>query len=202
MNKDFILNSGKRFHIRCVTGTVISNTTWSETQIKSTQNPGYVSSSGIMVGGGTNVRSTTVEKADVWLRTDDGKEECFRLNHNVLQTREGHRLSILVGAVAEKEPNVLLAIYQFNNEKLFDFTQSNRGGGILLSSGLKSIWMEALRWAFYCGCVAFIMGIPLIPIVAFLVHRNKKNVLKELSSHIGGMVESAKAAEMKRAAVA
>ena len=191
MIKEFALNNGKNFVIRCVTGTVIDNKTWSETEIKSSQNPGYVTKSGVMIGGGTKVSSSTIEKQDVWLRTDDGKEECFRLNHNVLQTRQGHRLSIAVGGVRGKEPNALLGIYKFNDGKTIDFTQTNRGTGILFASGLSNPWIQALRWAFYCGCVATVIGVVLIPIGAFLVYSSRKKSLKELSTHLNAVFNEA-----------
>lgn len=184
MVRDFTLSNGKNFTIRCITGSVIDSKTWSETNISSSQNPGYVTSSGVMIGGGTSISSSTIEKQEVWLRTDEGKEECFRLNHNVLQTRQGHRLSIAVGGVSGKEPNALLGIYKYNDNKIIDFTNSNRGSGILFASGLSNPWMQGLRWGFYCGCVATVIGIVLIPIGATLVHMNRKKTLKELSTHL------------------
>lgn len=191
MQKIFTLSNGKKININYLKGDVIEEKDWSEEKINSTSSPGFVTKGGVIIGGGTTVRSETIARQNIWLRLEDGKEQCFSTQNRQIPTRSGHKIIMITGGVEDKKNGAFLAAYLFNGNETVDFMQGGFGRATLLGSGLASpIWI-GLRTMFYCGCVATMIGIPLIPIVMYVTHRKHKTISKELAQHVLGSMPEA-----------
>lgn len=79
-----------------LSGTVISEKTWSETRVSSTGGGGYMGPYGGQISA-PNVRTQVTAKRELWLKGDDEKEHSIRLTGSLLPVREGHRVSVLWG---------------------------------------------------------------------------------------------------------
>ena len=186
MKKNIVLTNGKNVTVNYVEGIVLEQKDWTDQKITSSAAPGYVGKNGIMMGGGTKISSETIFRQKIWLRLESGEDISFDTQNRVVPAREGHTVIMITGHVNQNKPGSFLGAYTYNGDKKIDFMQGGYSRAALLGTGLASVAGIMVRTAFYCGCVATMIGIPLIPVVAYLTYQKQKSLSKELSEKVFG----------------
>jgi len=187
MTERFSVAQGKALEVRFVVGTVIEQKGWTEThQTGTTQHAGYVAGSGAVIGGGTTVNTVEIARQEVWVRHDDGQEECINFFKQTIQTRAGHRILIAVGGGVEK-PAWPLAVHLFNQNKTIDFMGDS---AYLFTTGMSG---QGGRILFIFLCVALIftvIGIPVALILMLVVHFRRRSLRESISRVVLPRMES------------
>lgn len=189
MRRTIDLNNGKRVWVESFTGTVLETKAWSETSVSSTQNVGYVHSSGVMVGGGTSVKSKTTEKREVWLRSADGVEKCFSFQNLALQTRAGHLMTVVRGGNSEDATDSYLSIHLHTTDESFNFVEQ-KTQDVLYNVGVFSRALFALRLFIYIGLTCFFVGVIVAPVSATIVYFLRKPVLSDFKAKFASPLPS------------
>lgn len=187
MRKELALENGKQIWVESFTGDVLEARAWSETSISSQQNMGFVTKSGVVMGGGTSIKSKTVEKREIWLRLDDGTEKCFAFSNVTLQARAGHRLTIVKAGKPEDSEGTILSIHQHTTNESIDFVSKDLNR-ILYGLGIFSFGLFILRSFIYVGTIFMFIGFVLAPVGATVVHFMRKPVKAEFKQKLSSIM--------------
>jgi len=76
------------------TGEIISSNKHSETHVSSSGGGGFVGRHGGHISA-PQVRSTTSEKHEIWIKKEDGSEQSFSLTNEGISVREGQKVSFV-----------------------------------------------------------------------------------------------------------
>lgn len=189
MRKDLVLENGVAVWVESFTGTVLEARVWSETTISSTPNAGYVHSSGAMIGGGSSVRSKTTEKREIWLKADDNTEKCFSFKNLDLQTREGHRITVIKGGTPKNTEGTYLSVHLHTTGEIHDFTDKAIED-TMYSMGIFSRLLQFVRIFTYIGLTCFFVGIVISPISATVIYFLRKPVKADLKLKLKALLPS------------
>lgn len=144
MRKEFVLPGGDKMWLEAITGEVISERAWTETQVSSRAAVGYATSSGAVIGGGQKVTSTTIDKKQIWVRGGAG-DKCFDFKNIDLNVLPGHKITVIDGGGVSNDKAVHFYIDLPTTGSYFDLFNKKTATGYLVDVGVISLPMFFLR---------------------------------------------------------
>lgn len=140
----FVFPSGREGWVYGVRGKMVGSKTWTETHVTSSGGGGYIHQGQGQIHAPT-VRSTIVEKGEVWVRSRSGKDIC--IGHN-LQGIEGHDVLALWGNLNEIDTKSGPYLYwrNFSAGKHWLIGSQNRKIFLSGQDNLNGFWAFILGW--------------------------------------------------------
>lgn len=140
----FVFPSGREGWIYGVRGKIVGSKTWTETHVTASGGGGYIHQGQGQIHAPT-VRSTVVEKGEVWVRSRNGKDIC--ISHN-LQGIEGHDVLALWGNLNEIDTTSGPYLYwrNFSASKHWLIGGQNRKMFLSDKDNLDGFWTFIIGW--------------------------------------------------------
>lgn len=186
MNTLLRLSNGVDFRIYSITGEVVADRKWSETEVSSSPTVGFHhAASGITYGGGQEVSSQTSNKKEFWLRTMDGTEKEVTLVDFPVSYRSGHVLTVSWGAKKDAPDGLCFAVYNHSTrqENLISHTPI-QFINFLRKTGIVDSKYRLLQGIIIAGLIFSIIGIPIFIIWMIIATIYNKKVTLALREEI------------------
>jgi hypothetical protein len=150
-------DGGKTLEVWTQSGTVLSTSKHSKTDIASYGGGGWVGQHGGSVSAPTIVSSTTTEQ-EIWIRRDNGEETAIKLVNVEVPVREGQRVTFIAAKNPQAKDGFWVTLVNHSANRYWRLTTN-----VEASKRGKLGAYPLVRW--YDFLVAFLIGKLMFPVV-------------------------------------